>query len=725
MKLDNRPQKQQLRTRLEPYGKTSKKTREHRVAKRPFRKPYLLGYVPSIDRLGDTIQIIRVTNGRGTLLTDDFAEVRRVYKGRNTGMKVRLFSAAFAAKPGMVPFVRLARSDGRLTRFAYFPRGDVAHIELRQQGWSEERVLGYVSTRQLLNTVPLFFLPATSAFTLAAIGQGVAFAATTADASDLQMRNPVEQIDPPGNAATEFLLVPKDVSARSLRVWVGKLDNAAPAEDRRLSFWDPSIRTKVDEIRLRAEDWKPAVNKEGFNCWYRELTVSNLSPGKHYSLVLINDSTGADDAYGEAATLPAALPTHVPLERWDVDGNLGPRRTLHVPDAASSPAAKAPADLASNTAFLSGEQSRPFKIFAGSCYSRQYDNGRVAQHYARLYGSIMSRPGLKLLLGNQVYLDAPYYRGLLSEMSGGYTRDKLAESFLNKYGSTWTELSGLLSLGANCFTTGDHEYWSGYPDDTLSLPQLFEPQRWADWEILSTALRDAFQTMRSTQTMEIGNDLSIFVFDTRRNRTKRDVTDPRFADAADLLALRNWILRLKGPGVIAGGPLLFDGPPGAESNLRSFPTQYSQLCQMLAATSHDLVYLAGDAHFGRIAQVQFPGGHKLIEVVTSPMSLVEDDGNYIWAATGTGSQYAKDVWVLGQDVDPGEWPQILVAGVGALPITYLEAVPANQEDSARTEENFMILSFAKKAQAAAVRMKVNCYLPRRQEKAFSKVFELS
>jgi hypothetical protein len=695
------------------------------LANRPFRKPYLLGYVPSIDRLGETIQIIRITNGRGALLTDDFAEIRRVYKGKNAGIKARLFSAALATRPGMIPFVRLARSEGRLTRFAYFPRDDVAYIELRQQGWSEERVLGYVSTRQLLNTVPLFFQPATTALTLAAIGHGVATAATTADAADLQMGNPGEQTDPARNAATEYLLVPKDVSARSLRVWVGKLDDAAPAEDRRLSFWDPSTRTKVEEILLQAGDWKRAVNKEGFNCWYREVTVSNLSPGRQYSLVLVNDSTRADEAYAEAATLPSALPAHVPLERWDVDGQLGARRISHVPDIASTATAKAPAHIAYRSALLPEEQRGPFKIFAGSCYSRQYDNGRVARHYVRLYGSITSRPDLKLLLGNQVYLDAPYYRGLLREMSGGYSRDMLAESFLNKYGGTWTELGGLLSLGANCFTTGDHDYWNGYPEDTPSLPQLFEPQRWADWEILSTALRDAFQTVRSTHTMDIGNDLSIFVFDTRRNRTKRDAPDPRFADTADLLTLRNWILRLKGPGVIAGGQLLFDGPPGVESNLLSFPGQYSELCQMLAATPHDLVYLAGDAHFGRIGQVQFPSGHKLLEVVTSPDSLVEDDGNYIWAATGTGSQYAKDVWVLGQDVDPKEWPQIPVAGLAALPITYLEAAPANQEDPERTEENFMILSFAKNAQSAAVRMKVNCYLPRRQEKAFSRVFELS
>jgi hypothetical protein len=694
------------------------------VANRPFRKPYLLGYVPGVHRLGETVEVVRITNGRGTLLSDDPAEARRVYKGRATGMAFRLFSAAADARPAMLPFVRLARSEGRLTRFAYFPRHDVAYLELRQQGWSEERVLGYVSARQLLNSVPLFFQPATSALTLAAIGQGVATAATTADAADIRMGDAVEDSEPPLDIAAGFLLVPKDVSARSLRVWIGKLDDAAPPHDLRLSVWDPASRTRVDEALLRPGDWKPAVYKDGFNCWYREITLSGLPPGRQYSLVLANEQSGADEAYAEAATLPSGLPAHVPLERWDIDRDPGARRTSHVADAAAAAPAQAPADAPYHPALAPAGQARPFKLFAGSCYARQHDNGRVARHYLRLYASITSQPDVKLLLGNQVYLDAPYYRGLLREMSGGYSRDRLAEAFLRRYGGTWTELAGLLSLGANCFITGEHEYWTGYPEETLSLPGLFEPQRWSDWEILSTALRDAFQSVRATHTMDIGSDLSIFILDTRRNRTRRDAAEPRFADPADLLALRNWVLRLRGPGVIAGGELLFDGAPGAESNLRSYPAQYGELCQLLAATSHDLVYLAGDANFGRISQVQLPAGPKLIEIVTSPMSLVEDDGNYIWTATGTGSQYAKDAWLLGQDVEPREWPPAPVAGVATAPIAYLDAVPASRDDPERTEENFMILSFAKNARSGAVRMKVNCYLPRRGEKAFSRVFEL-
>ena len=145
---------------------------------------------------------------------------------------------------------------------------------------------------------------------------------------------------------------------------------------------------------------------------------------------------------------------------------------------------------------------------------------------------------------------------------------------------------------------------------------------------------------------------------------------------------------------------------------------------MLAATPHDLVYLAGDAHFGRVSEVRLASGARLVEIVTSPMSLVEDDGNYIWAATGTGSQYAKDAWLIGQDVEPREWPPEPVTGVPSLPITYLEAVPTSRDDPERSEENFMVLGFAKNAETSAVRMKVNCYLPRRGEKAFSRVIEL-
>ena len=688
----------------------------------PFRRAYLLGYVPSIDRTPDTVQIVRLSNGRGSLLTDEPAEIRRIHRGQNTGMKMRLFSAALSVKPGMVPFVRLVRREDRTLRFAYFPRGDVAQIELLQQGWSEERVLGCVSARQLINTVPLFFDPATAGLTLAALGHGIAAAATTADSSDLHLGSPAETAA--ANGASGFLLVPKEVTAKSLRVWVGKLDLEMPAQDRRLNVWDPATRAKVDEIFLRASGWKPALEKEGFNCWFQEVTASQLSAGKHYSLVLVNEITGSEDAYGEASTPPLSLPMRVPLERWDVDRGSGPRHGRHDPSPVPAAVARTPADNAPPSGVLPAQQRRSYKIFAGSCYSSGNDHGRVASYYARLYGSIASRPDLKLLLGNQVYLDAPLYRGLTEKMSGGYSREALADCFLSKYGKTWTELNRLLSLGATCFTTGDHDYWGGYPDDTHRLPQLFDAQRRADWELYSRSLRDVFQSMRTTYTIDIGNDLSIFTFDLRRNRTRKDAAEPRFADQADLLALRNWVLRLRGPGVIAGGQVLFDDPPGPKANLRSFPSQYGELCQILAASSHDLVYLGGDANFGRIAQARFPGGQKLIEIVTSPMSLLEDDGNYIWDGAGGEGEPAKDVWLPGQDVHPQAWPQIPVVGVGALPITYLEAVPASRDDAERTEENFMILSFAREAQSEAIRMKVNCYLPRRQAKAFSRVFEL-
>ena len=694
------------------------------MGNKPYRKPYLLGYVPSVDRLGETVQIVRVTNGRGTLLTDEAGEVRRVYKGRNTGRAFRLFSAVVAHKAGMLPLVRLARNEGRLTRFAYFPRGDVAYLELRQQGWTEERILGYVSARELLDSVPLFFQPGMSALALAAIGQGIATAATTADAADIRTGEEIQEVELPGDGTTDFLLAPREVTARTIRVWIGKVDRRAPTEDQRLSVWDPSTRTRVDEALLQSGDWKPAINKDGVNCWYREITVSGLLPGTNYSLVLVNEKTGSDQAYAEAATLPWGLPVHAPLERWSVDREPGPRRTSHVHEIVTSATARAPADVPHPPANVPPETRRSFKVFVGSCYSQPFDRGRVAQHYVQLYGAMTSRPDLKLFLGNQVYLDSPYYRGLLREMSGGYSRDGLADAFLRRYGATWKELGPLLSLGANCFATGEHEYWPGYPEDTLALPQLFEPQRWSDWEILATALRDAFQGVRSTLALDLGNDLSIFVLDTRRNRTKHDALDARFADATDLLALRNWILQLKGPGIIAGGQLLFDNAPGRETNLRSFPAQYGELCQIIAASPHDLVYLAGDAHFGRLSQVELASGRKLVEIVTSPMSLPEDDGNYIWAATGTGSQYAKDAWLIGQDVEPREWPPEPVTGVPSLPITYLEAVPTSRDDPERSEENFMVLGFAKNAETSAVRMKINCYLPRRGEKAFSRVFEL-
>jgi hypothetical protein len=44
---------------------------------------------------------------------------------------------------------------------------------------------------------------------------------------------------------------------------------------------------------------------------------------------------------------------------------------------------------------------------------------------------------------------------------------------------------------------------------------------------------------------------------------------------------------------------------------------------LLASTPHDIVILTGDVHFGRVASCTLPGGRRIVELIASPLALVD------------------------------------------------------------------------------------------------------
>jgi len=58
-------------------------------------------------------------------------------------------------------------------------------------------------------------------------------------------------------------------------------------------------------------------------------------------------------------------------------------------------------------------------------------------------------------------------------------------------------------------------------------------------------------------------------------------------------------------------------------NLPDFD-QYHRLARILARSVHSLVILTDDVHYGRIARCVLPSGSELIEIISSPMSLVDE-----------------------------------------------------------------------------------------------------
>jgi hypothetical protein len=109
----------------------------------------------------------------------------------------------------------------------------------------------------------------------------------------------------------------------------------------------------------------------------------------------------------------------------------------------------------------------------------------------------------------------------------------------------------------------------------------------------------------------------------------------------------------------------------------------------LTRSSHSLVILTGDVHYGRIASCTFTSGAELIEVISSPMSLVDKKAEGSW------------------DEAPGLFPPFAVPGVAQAQVHTLAKEVFSPIDS-----HFLTLEFA--ASGAHVRMTVRLWPVGRQ-----------
>jgi hypothetical protein len=127
-------------------------------------------------------------------------------------------------------------------------------------------------------------------------------------------------------------------------------------------------------------------------------------------------------------------------------------------------------------------------------------------------------------------------------------------------------------------------------------------------------------------------DLQFLVLDTRRNRDDKRGT---FLSADDFTFFEEWVKGLRGPGVLVVGQPVFANPAGlaghiADWNLPDF-AQYRDLCRVLLASRQSIVVLTGDVHFGRIASTTLSSGAELVEIIASPMALVDRRAGLKWS----------------------------------------------------------------------------------------------
>lgn len=269
-----------------------------------------------------------------------------------------------------------------------------------------------------------------------------------------------------------------------------------------------------------------------------------------------------------------------------------------------------------------GLEERPFTILLGSCFAQKKDGGgNVGRTYALLPSGV--RPDLKVLCGDQVYLDAPSFWTVFPAVTSGELRRRLLETYL----AAWTQEPGyhtLLADGPNAFTADDHDFWNNAPKGSVTAPATMIPAMRERWLKEATTLYRAFQRPATGKPMVFDMDgLSICVGDVRVDRTE---TDERFMSIADIAEIRRWATGLTSPGCLVLGQVLFAEPATGFSKhmdlgLPDF-RQYDELVDALRTAPHAVVILTGDVHFGRIAVCQLLNGQEIVEVVASPLSLV-------------------------------------------------------------------------------------------------------
>jgi hypothetical protein len=439
-----------------------------------------------------------------------------------------------------------------------------------------------------------------------------------------------------------YLMVPHDISAHAATIWIGVLDE----------------RLAPDQIRLISnlgehpldETWEHWVSRDGTHFLaYQRLSITGLQPRTPLTLQLL--SSGQPQADASLTTLPLQLPT-----------------------------------LA----------DKPFTVLLGSCFCKQEDaEGAVGQTYARLPAGL--RPDLKIFCGDQVYLDDPWAHYLW------YTHEapELEVEFFCNYRDTWMQTPGfrqMLTQGANYFCPDDHEFWNNAPNAATVIRDTWWSSGRQQWFAIARQFYQMFQNPAPSARFSVA-PVSFLIADTRSDRT---ANQSEFMQHTDLQALGQWVRNLTGPGVLVVGQPIFNDRAGflrgtfADWNLSDFD-QYGQLAQLLAQSLHSIVILSGDVHYGRIAWCSLISGGELIEVISSPLSLVD--------------RLAEGSWEEAPDL----FPPFALPGVVRAPVHTL----ASQIFSPITS-HFLSLEFS--ATGASVRMSVRCWPVGRQESGHSPGF---
>ncbi len=375
-----------------------------------------------------------------------------------------------------------------------------------------------------------------------------------------------------------FLLVPKEVTSTEAKVWVGVVNEGINPHNIALRYGNSEIRLNDNWNTFRTTSGQNSIN-------YQHLTLRNLTPRTNYPLKLLTGQTLR--TYGQVRTLPENLPAI---------------------------------------------NESPFNVLLASCFaSSRSESIHLGSAYLNLQRT--EPTDLKILCGDQVYLDDPWYR--FSVFTHSY-RD-LEDLLFSNYVKTWTQnrlftgFQQFLQTGANFFSSDDHEFWNNAPNAATIIRDSWSQTGRDNWMKIAKNLLSIFQSGTSRSVFNVGT-LSFFIADTRVNR---DAGRNQFMSAGDLAELKTWVQNLPGVGVLVIGQPLFSEPAGffggrfGDWNLPNYG-QYKDLIETLMRSEHSILILTGDVHYGRIAHCQLKPDVDLYEIISSPTSLVNSKVGGQW-----------------------------------------------------------------------------------------------
>ena len=286
-------------------------------------------------------------------------------------------------------------------------------------------------------------------------------------------------------------------------------------------------------------------------------------------------------------------------------------------------------------------------LLLGSCFSIETGKGaRLGDAVRSLSADLF--PHVKLLCGDQVYLDLPVTEDLPQSLPK--LRRKLLRKYLDNWHHDMTPLGNgfgaFLSLGSNVFTADDHEFWNNFPVKQAHLPITWRPTGRRRYEQAAKELFRCFQSdyqpdpetgVAGVQSVTIGEPGEVGSFELKAldGRFFRDSDFDRAHLEEDLDHVVDWLENLKQPGALVLSQPLFDEPAGwlrrkfVDAWLANYK-DYAPLVKALNRAPHDVLLLSGDIHHARyaVARGSSSRGNALHEVVSSPLSRIPGKHGY-------------------------------------------------------------------------------------------------